>query len=112
MDALLPYKDEVAPFGVLDSIKGYGYDMEEIIRYYDVTDGSIEADDEDYIDSILSDLSDLECDSCNAWMNELNYEDGVESMYRKYNEQVNNIPTTQQQQYIDQFILLLMIIGI
>ncbi|MFZ1635369.1 MAG: hypothetical protein WAT43_15895, partial [Chitinophagales bacterium] len=103
---LLPYKDEVAPFGVLDSIKGYGYDMEEIIRYYDVTDGSIEADDEDYIDSILSDLSDLECDSCNAWMNELNYEDGVESMYRKYNEQVNNIPTTQQQQYIDQFIAL------
>ena len=105
---LLPYKDEVAPFGVLDPIKGYGYDIYEIIRYFDITDGSIETDEVDFIDSILADLADNGiCNECVDWMNSDDYEIEFEKFYEKWYEQQNNIPAHQQQQYIDQFIALI-----
>lgn len=105
---LLPYKDEIAPFGVLDPIKGYGYDIKEIIRYFDVTDEQVDTDEVGYIDSILVDLEDNGiCNDCNEWMNSLEYTDEFINIYEKYLEQENNIPATQQQQYIDQFIALI-----
>jgi hypothetical protein len=105
---LLPYKDELAPFGALDPIKGYGYDIKEIIRYYDVTDGSIETDEVGFIDSILADLDDNGiCNECNEWMNSVDYREEFTKLYEKWYEQENNIPAHQQQQYIDQFIALI-----
>lgn len=104
---LLPYKDEVAPFGVLDPIKGYGYDIKEIIRYYDVTDGSVEAHELTIMNSIISDMSDSTCDDCNSWMNDFKFQDDFENIYLKFLEQESNIPAHQQQQYIDQFIALI-----
>ncbi|KRP10246.1 MAG: hypothetical protein ABR95_06790 [Sphingobacteriales bacterium BACL12 MAG-120813-bin55] len=41
---LLPYKDADGD-GVLDSIKGYGYDLVEITRYFDAIDSVLEAPD-------------------------------------------------------------------
>lgn len=104
---LLPYQDVEAPFDTLDPIKGYGYDIKEIIRYYDATDDEINVDVTMPIDSIISDLNDEECDSCNEWMFALKYADEFENWYAKWVVQETTIPEHQQQQYIDQFIALI-----
>jgi len=104
---LLPYQDVEAPFDTLDPIKGYGYDIRELIRYFDVTDGEIDADNPDSVVSILLDMADTVCDHCDVWMNHLKYADDFENWYSKWLEQENNIPAHQQQQYIDQFIALI-----
>ncbi|HNI54843.1 MAG TPA: T9SS type A sorting domain-containing protein, partial [Chitinophagales bacterium] len=103
---LLPYQDAEAPFDTLDPIKGYGYDITEIIRYYDGTDGDIDAEDSVYVNSIIYDLADASCDSCDNWMYAFKYADDFEKLYDKWINQENNIPTNQQQRYIDQFIAL------
>ena len=59
---LLPFQDLEAPFEVLDSIKGYGYDINEIIRYFDGTDLSIETDEPGFVESIHTDMLDEICD--------------------------------------------------
>jgi hypothetical protein len=63
---------------------GYGYDIYEIIRYFDITDGSIETDEVDFIDSILADLADNGiCNECVDWMNSDDYEIEFEKFYEK-----------------------------
>ncbi len=104
---------------------GYGYDLEEIIRYYDVmneTDddlpNNIQADDPDYMEWIIDDLdidSDIdvfdldingECDHCHEWM-DVNYQGNLETAAKDYFQQENDLPLLDQQQlYIDQFIAL------
>lgn len=105
---LLPYQDVVAPFDTLDPIKGYGYDIREIIRYYDATDGDIDLNVTVPLDSILADMDDNEiCNDCSTWMYDFKYRDEFENWYSKWVDQETNIPAHQQQQYIDQFIALI-----
>jgi len=104
--------------------KGYGYDLEEIIRYYDITNetldpdeltNNIQADDPVYMQSIINDLDidgdDLdvngECEHCDEWMDDINYKSNLESAANVYFQQENDLPFLDQQQlYIDQFIAL------
>ncbi len=95
---------------------GYGYDLEEIIRYYDITNetddpgnliDNIQADDPLYMAGITSDLADDICDNCHEWMNSDDYKGSIENAAENYHEQMNVLPTLSQQQlYIDQFIAL------
>jgi len=108
--------------GDKDPIKGYGYDMYEIIRFFDVTDDSpdadddIEADETVFLASIFTDMDDpsdvpgetlanpiYSCNECENWMNE-EYRDEFESLYKKWVDQ-EALPNTTRP-YIDQFISL------
>ena len=105
---LLPYDtnndgiDDVFP-------TGYGYDLNELIRFYDLTNGLAQ----DYltlpipltIADIVTDLSDGDCATCGDWMSG-SYIDGLEKVALKYFAQ-STIPATQPQLYIDQFINLI-----
>lgn len=111
---LLPYRDVEMPYEVLDPIKGYGYDIDEIIRYFDGTDLSIETDAAGYIESILVDMEDEACDDYENWMYHLNLEDlpdatmklMFEEFYKRWKEQ-EDIATGENQMYITQFIKLI-----
>jgi len=105
---LLPYDTDND--GINDiSPKGYGYDIFELIKFYDAANGAIE----EYHDfavpmdiyEVADDLSDGGCISCINWMDE----DDIENLQKtanKYFEQ-DDIPITQPQRYIDQFIDLI-----
>lgn len=115
---LLPYDTNTD--GVDDVFPtGYGYNLEEMIRYYDLTDlnpdadDDIEANDAAFMQSIIDDL-DVDavdgdnneiCDNCNTWMN-VEYVENLEKNAEKYFAQAS-IPATQPQRYIDQFIDLI-----
>ena len=102
----LPYKDEEEPSGVLDTIKGYGYDIKEIIRYYDITDSVVQANIPAYMTYILDDLEDEVCDSCFQWMNFDEYQTELERNYAKWiGDQAN--ASGPNQRYLDQFIRLI-----
>lgn len=111
---LLPFQDLEAPLEVLDPIKGYGYDINEIIRYFDGTDLSIETDAIGFIELIHGDMVDEICDDFEDWMYHIDAEDEVdlkmkimfEDFYKKWVEQ-SSIPTGVNQMYITQFIKLI-----
>lgn len=90
---------------------GYGYDIDEIIRFYDVTNGFKLADEPLLIDpptisEIKTNLGDDgECDGCEDWML-TDYVSDLETLYSKWDGQ-DDIPIAQPQQYIDQFIDLI-----
>jgi len=88
---LRPYRDIDGTAG-LDPIKGYGYDIYEIIRYYDVTDESIDVGVTVTIERILLDLAtdgaddDLQpgdCDNWDSWLN-IDFIDDFEGFYNKW----------------------------
>ncbi len=93
---LRPYRDVDGDPGP-DPIKGYGYDIYEIIRYYDVTDGVIDADDPGVLDAILLDLAtdgpadlnilDGDCDECITWMDAEGFRGDFEGYYSKWQKE-------------------------
>jgi hypothetical protein len=108
--------------GDKDPIKGYGYNIYEIIRFFDVTDDNPDADDDIeadatvFLTSIFTDMDDpsdvpgetlakpvYSCNDCDDWMNE-EYQDEFESLYKKWIDQ-ETLPVTTRP-YIDQFISL------
>lgn len=90
----------------LDPVKGYGYNIYEIIKFFDVSDDNddvtadIEADDPLFVASILTDMNDpldgapdetptkpiYICNNCSTWM-DLKYVDEFESLYSKWIDQ-------------------------
>lgn len=105
---LLPY--DTNNDGINDiSPKGYGFDIFELIKFYDAANGEIE----EYLDfavpmdinQVATDLSDGFCSSCPGWMLEDDITN-LEKTANKYYEQ-DDIPATQPQRYIDQFIALI-----
>lgn len=112
---LRPYIDRDAD-GTLDPVFGYGYDLDEIIRYYDITNetddpddiiDNIQADEPAYLSSIKTDLtSDGDCDYCHEWMDAVKYQKDLEGYYGKWATQ-DEIPfpvTDPRHEYINQFI--------
>jgi len=108
--------------GDKDPVKGYGFDIYEIIRFFDVTDDNPDADDDIesdeafFVDAILVDMNDpldvpgetldkpvYSCNDCETWMND-EYQDEFESLYKKWIDQ-EALPATIRP-YIDQFISL------
>ena len=59
---------------------GYGYCLEEIIRYYDKTNVDL---DERTLIQIVTDIADEEVDPLNLWMDAADKED-FESFYKKW----------------------------
>lgn len=112
---LRPYQDTNND-EVLDPIKGYGYDVYEIIRYFDVTDNKIDIntaeDQQEILDDLDVDDSDLDfdnnkdCDNCEDWMNAEDYEDEFEAFYGKWEDELE-IPDGPNQSAIVQFIHLI-----
>ena len=106
---LLPY--DTNNDGINDiSPTGYGYDIFELIKFYDAANGAVE----EYegvvppltIYDIVSNLEDDEvCDDCDLWMN-IDDIETLEKTAKKYFEQ-DDIPVSQPQRYIDQFIALI-----
>ena len=111
--------------GVADPIKGYGYNIDEIIRFYDVsnetdeipaiTDNNIQANTLSFLSLIHEDLDDPTdggvaetptnpvyiCNNCHEWMNEAQYREDFESIYKKWRIQ-EALPAGEK--YIDQFL--------
>lgn len=84
---LLPYRN-IDGLPGLDPIKGYGYDIEEIIRYYDVTDNVIDIITEADYTSIKNDLADNSfCDNCITWMLAEDFRVDFEGFYSKWEKQ-------------------------
>lgn len=101
---LRPYRNIDGVPG-LDHIKGYGYDIEEIIRFYDVTDNKIDIVTAADISSVLSDLTaDYICDNCVLWMNADNFKEDFQGFYRKWSNQ-EEIPAGEPSA-IEQFVSL------
>ena len=101
-----PYQDKDFD-EVYDSIFGYGYDIEEIIRFHDLTDEVIDADEPLYMEGIIEDLSaDGVCDSCANWMNDEKYQKILEKFYEKYASQYN-LPNSAPKSYVEQFVDLI-----
>ncbi len=65
---------------------GYGYSIEEIIRYYDKTDGVMDVPEIITLLQIITDMADEEVDPLNLWMDAADKED-FESFYKKWLEQ-------------------------
>jgi hypothetical protein len=103
---LLPYDtdgdhiDDVFP-------KGYGYDIEELIRYYDATDLNFQVDDPDLLEDIMDDMmdGDEDCSTCNIWVDAASIEN-FETFSNDYYTQETHTYATESVQYIDQFIEL------
>ena len=113
---LLPYDRDGDD--IEDDVKGYGYDIYEIIRFYDITDGVIDAIDPTYIESILLDMeADNECDDFADWMKSLTdgidpvitfvYQKQFEDHYKKWEEEQLLDPDDPNVRYIDQFVHLI-----
>jgi len=93
---------------------GYGYEIDEIIRFYDVTNGNKLTDEVDdiTIENIKEDLEDPDdviqytCDECFKWMDFNQYQTDFQNLYKRWAEQ-DEIPASQPQLYIDQFIDLI-----
>ena len=104
---LLPYRN-IDGLPGLDPIKGYGYDIREIIRYYDVTDNQIDILTEADIDDVIIDLdTDNICDGCYEWMNVgigEPFKDDFEGFYNKW-EQQESLPADAPTA-IEQFVAL------
>ena len=92
-------------------VTGYGYDIKEIIRFYDITNGELLADESVTVGAVTmpitiefieDDLEDGDCAYCNSWMNS-QYQGDLEQTAKRYFQQ-NDIPAEQPQKYIDQFI--------
>lgn len=107
---LLPYRDVEEPVEALDSIKGYGYDIYEIIRYFDVTDGAKDILDAGMIDDILSDMAPDKILDDWSWMFDVDgsqvYKKQFEEFYKKWSDQ-QALATSPIQSYINQFIHLI-----
>jgi len=85
---LLPYKDGDDEGSEPDPIKGYGYDIEEIIRFYDVTNEVIDVPTTVSYEDIIDDMEDDgDCDECELWMNKSTFEDDFEGFYKKWDQQ-------------------------
>jgi len=93
------------------SVTGYGYDIEEIIRFYDITNGELFADESVTVGAVTmplnmefikNDLEDGDCLYCDSWI-AFEYIGDLEKTVETYNQQ-NDIPAIQPQKYIDQFI--------
>lgn len=93
-------------------VTGYGYDINELIRFYDITDGVLLTEQHYTLDGILyipvtneNIIDDLEidgiCQNCQYWMSP-DYATNFEKTALKYFEQ-NDIVGSRQK-YIDQFI--------
>ena len=63
---LRPYKDANGD-GILDSIKGYGYDILELIKYYDSTDDSLQIDLLDS-SSVIAILNEFNYNNFETWL--------------------------------------------
>ena len=103
--------------GITDPIKGYGYNIDEIIRFYDVTNetdqvpaiptDNIQANVQDFIDAIHNDLEGTDgslpnvCDLCHTWMDADAYQEDFEKIYSKWKTQ-ETLPAGEK--YIDQFL--------
>ena len=98
---------------------GYGYDIIEIIKYYDQTDGAINVNclGCDYTNAqVKADLADDDADdngsiweTCEDWMNK-KYDADISSFYDKWDSQKDL--TGDDKLYIDQFIELVNIIEV
>ena len=106
-----------------DRVKGYGYDIYEIIRFFDVTENednpgtaeiiegdpanNIQADDPDYLLYIIDGMDYIEatnqynCTTCSEWMNNEQYQANFEDLYKVW---VNQEEQPGDSRYIDQFI--------
>ena len=110
-----------------DCVKGIGIDIDEVIRFYDVTEDEVDglgvplptADphnniqvDAAFLATIFNDMETdgpdpgtdkFDCDECYLWMNYIDYKNNFEEIYRKWSTQ-NDLPADEK--YIDQFIHL------
>ena len=94
---LLPYKDANGD-GILDSIKGYGYDIVEITSYFDAIDSVLEAPDNAAAILAASD------DTLSSWFGDNN---DILQVYKPYRDDYyfqDLLPVGDQ--FIDQFINL------
>jgi len=102
-----------------DPIKGYGYDIYEIIRFYDITDGVIDAADPLFVEYIIDEmiLNDGECLGYQNWMKYLTdgidpevttlYKKQFEDLYKKWSDEQLLDEEDPNVMYIDQFVHLI-----
>ena len=97
---LRPYKDANGD-GILDSIKGYGYDILELIKYYDSTDDSLQIDLLDS-SSVIAILNEFNYNNFETWL-----KPALAAQFFDFKEDFRNQEKLSPgDNYIDQFIRL------